>query len=61
MTSLPGLEKFFAELQEKYGVKLPLQPTHITLYTLQPEAGIGILSPHELERDSEVVDVALSL
>lgn len=61
MMVVPGLKDLFAVLGEKYGVKLPLQPTHITIYTLQPEAGIGILSQEELMHDSSVVDVSLSI
>ena len=61
MVDVPGIESLFNELQHKYQVNLPVQPTHITLYTLQPEAGIGILSQEQLEQDSEVVDVTLSL
>jgi hypothetical protein len=57
MVEVPGLELFFKQLEEKYQTELPLQPTHITLYTLQPEAGIGILSPEELEQYSTVVTV----
>jgi hypothetical protein len=58
---VPGLENFFAELEERYGKNIPVQVTHITLYTLQPEAGIGILSLEELERDSKPVNVPLSM
>ena len=58
MVDVPNLDKLFNHLSQKYGGALPLQPTHITLYTLQPEAGIGILSRMELERDSELVEVA---
>jgi len=61
MTIVPSIEDLFTALEEKYGVKLPLQPTHITMYTLQPEAGIGILSQQELVRDSTVVDVSLNI
>jgi hypothetical protein len=61
MVNVPGVGELFNELAGKYGVELPLQPTHITLYTLQPETGIGILSPAELERDSHAVDVALKI
>jgi len=57
MADVPNLEGLFEMLRAKYGVDLPIQPTHITLYTLQPEAGIGILSQNELERDSKRVDL----
>jgi hypothetical protein len=57
MTEVPGLVEFFNELSEAYAVDLPVQPTHITLYTLQPDKGIGLLSDAELERDSREVVV----
>jgi len=57
LVEVPDLDLLFTHLEEKYGTKLPLQPTHITLYTLQPEAGIGILSHEELEQYSELVEV----
>jgi hypothetical protein len=55
MVDVPNLEWLFDMLRIKYGVNIPTQPTHITIYTLQPEAGIGILSQSELERDSKQV------
>jgi hypothetical protein len=61
LATVPGIEKFFAELGAKYNKQLPVQVMHITLYTLQPEVGIGILSTDELERDSEAVEVSLLL
>lgn len=61
MTNVPGIENFFAELEKKFETKLPLQPTHITLYTLQPEVGIGILSQEELEHNSTAVDAPLNI
>ena len=55
MVDVPNLGGLFEKLRKKYKVDLPIQPTHITLYTLQPEAGIGILSNNELERDSNPI------
>lgn len=55
LCEVSGLREFFDLLQRKFGVKLPLQPAHITLYTLQRDAGIGILSHDELERIGEPV------
>lgn len=57
MVEVPGLIDFFDILRDKYAKDLPQQPTHITLYTLQPEIGIGILSAEELERDSTEIKV----
>lgn len=57
MVKVPGIENLFEVLRAKYGVNLPTQPTHITIYTLQPNVGIGILSNDELNSDSKVVDL----
>lgn len=63
MVDVPNIDSLFQRLREKYNVDIPTQPTHITLYTLQPETGIGILSQEELERDScsiELPEIQLS-
>jgi hypothetical protein len=57
MVKVPGLEVFFDELREKYHVDLPLQPTHITLYSLSPEVGISILSDEVLQHESKPVNI----
>ena len=61
LATVPAIEDFFALLEKKYGTKLPVQVTHITLYTLQPEVGIGIISQEDLTHISEPIDIALSL
>ena len=54
MAKLKGIDKFFEKLSEKYGKKLPVQPTHITLYTLPTDTfGIPINSYEELENISK--------
>ncbi len=55
MVEVPGLNDFFNLIAEKYRTKLPLPPTHITLYTLQPDEGIGILSVEEINNDTALV------
>lgn len=55
MVEVPGLSDFFSLLNSKFRMNVPIQPTHVTLYTLQPDKGIGILSREELERDSHEV------
>ena len=57
MVAMPGLAELFARLSAKYGVQLPVQPAHITLYALQPDAGIGLFSQAELERDSTPISL----
>ncbi len=57
MVKLPGLNEFFESLSRQYHQEVPLQPTHITMYTRQPEVGIGILSNEELEHDSKPIEI----
>lgn len=61
MVAVIGLDKFFAELGQQFNTDLPVQPAHITLYTLQPDAGIGVLSDDQLEKDSTVVTVPIRM
>jgi hypothetical protein len=55
--TLSKKSEFHISLGQKFQKELPAQVAHITLYTLQPNAGIGILSVEELQRDSEIVEV----
>lgn len=57
MVNVPNIEGLFKKLRIKYVVDIPTQPTHITLYSLQPDASIGILSKSELERDSKQIEL----
>jgi hypothetical protein len=57
MAKLENLDSFFEYLRSKHATDFPTQPAHITMYTLQPEAGIGILSDDELQRDSIIVSI----
>lgn len=57
MVKLDNIAELFDYLRTKHDINFPTQPTHITIYTLQPEIGIGILSEDELANESTVVDV----
>ncbi|HTE58641.1 MAG TPA: hypothetical protein VK694_07945 [Verrucomicrobiae bacterium] len=57
MTEVPGLSDFFDTLRQKFQIDLPSQPAHITLYALQPNAGIRIFTDEELQHDSIPVEV----
>lgn len=55
-----NLKKFSEALGQKLSIDIPPQPTHITLYTLQPNVGIGLNSPEEMlqkTRDVEVLNI----
>lgn len=58
MADMPNLKLFFERLSHKYGVELPLQPAHITLYTLPSDKiGIGIFSQEELTDKTVPIDL----
>lgn len=58
LAKLKGIDKLFDTLSKKYGVALPVQPTHITLYTLPTDTfGIPINSYEELKKISKLVDL----
>ena len=44
-----GLEELFAHYQKTLGVAVPIQPTHVTIYTKELNVGIGIDSVEEME------------
>lgn len=57
MVKVENIERFFNTLSNKYKINLPIQPTHITLYTLPEQPGIGIFSEEELKEYSKPVKV----
>jgi hypothetical protein len=61
MADMPGLVGLFDALQAKFNITVPLQPAHITIYSLQYNMGIGINSPQELQQMSHVVSLPLTI
>ena len=57
MCHVSNLDKFNDYLSEKIGLKIPKQPTHITIYTLEPNVGVGLNSQEELEQKSKKIEV----
>lgn len=58
MAKLEGIDELFDALSKKYGVALPVQPTHITLYTLPTDTfGIPINSYNELGEISKQIEL----
>lgn len=55
MVEVDDIEALFDFLRQKYNRDIPTQPTHITLYTLQPEVGIGLFSDEEVTKESTPV------
>lgn len=56
MAHVDGLYGLFKFINEQLGTNFDVQPAHVTLYTLQPGKGIGILNSSEL-RATTVVDI----
>jgi hypothetical protein len=59
--NVSNLKKFLSELSGMLEIEIPDQPTHITLYTLQTDAGIGLNSFEELESKSVKIPPPTSL
>lgn len=57
LCKISNLHEFSEYLTEKIGVAVAPQPAHVTIYTLQPNAGIGLNSPEEIEEKSKTVEV----
>jgi hypothetical protein len=58
MAEVLNLDKFFERLNQKFSIKLPKQPTHITLYRYPKDfIGIGIPSAEVLANISEPLEI----
>jgi len=57
LCNISNLNTFADYLSDKIDVKVAHQPAHVTIYTLQPNAGIGLNSKDELQTKSKPVDV----
>lgn len=55
MAELVGISEWFETLRRIYGKDIPTQPGHITLYALQPEKGIGLLSKQQVDEYSRII------
>ena len=56
-----NLDKFSKSLSDEFKIEVPIQPTHATLYTLQPDVGIGLNSEADMEAKSVSVEVSQEL
>jgi len=61
MAEVSNIDKFFNILNEKYGLKAEVQPTHVTLYTLQPDIGIFITDSKNLEHLTKTIKSPIGL
>ncbi|MEK7471282.1 MAG: hypothetical protein AAB623_01375 [Patescibacteria group bacterium] len=42
MCDISNIDKFFKLMNQELGIESDTQPTHVTIYTLQPNMGIGV-------------------
>jgi len=61
MVEVSNIDKFFDFLNKKYKLNLESQPTHVTLYTLQPDIGIFITDSKDLEQLTKVIENPIRL
>lgn len=61
MCDISNLNKFFDFINRKYGLKLEYPPTHVTLYTLQPDAGIFLTDINDINKFTRIIEVPIKL
>ena len=54
MCDISNIDKFFELMKQELGIESDIQPTHVTLYTLQPNMGIGVNTYLGLNATKEV-------
>src|SRR3989344_4064357 len=61
LCEVSNLESLFKFLNARLGTAIATQPTHMTLYTLQPNVGIGLNTPADMETKSISVEPPATL
>jgi hypothetical protein len=51
-----NLSDFFGIINRKYGLHLETQPTHVTLYTLQPDVGIFLTDFNDIDQLTKPIE-----
>jgi len=54
MCAVDGFENFAEYLSKAIGCAVEPHPTHVTLYTLQPNAGIGVNTPEDFAQTDTI-------
>ncbi|HEX8591435.1 MAG TPA: hypothetical protein VF696_01645 [Candidatus Paceibacterota bacterium] len=55
MCEVSNLESFFELARRELRISLQSQPTHVTLYTLQPELGIGLNTQRDIDQKTRPI------
>lgn len=61
MCEVSNLDEFYEIMNKKYGLKVALPPTHVTLYTLQPDLGIFLVNNEDIDNLTKAVTLPLNL
>lgn len=56
MCNISHIDDLFVVLRRELNIQIETPPTHVTLYTLQPEVGIGINNTDDLKNKTSVID-----
>lgn len=59
MCDISNLDKFFNFLNQKYALELEYPPTHVTLYTLQPNIGIFLTDSEDISKTTKQIDIPI--
>lgn len=57
LSEMEGVEGYFDLIRAKYGLDIPTQPTHVSIYTLEGGPAVGIDTKEEME-SFEKLDLA---
>ena len=57
MCDVSNLEEFYEVINKKYALDIGLQPTHITLYTLQPNGGIYLIDNEDIKNLTKAISL----
>jgi hypothetical protein len=55
MCDISNLKEFFDLINKKYTLKVEYQPTHVTIYTLQPDVGIFLSNEDDVQNLTKVI------
>ena len=61
MCDVSNLDKFFEQLNKKYSLGVECPPTHVTLYTLQPNVGIFMVDSGDMQKLTKVITAPVKL
>lgn len=55
MCEVSNLNEFYEIINKKYGFDIAMQPTHITIYTLQPDMGIFLVDDESINNLTKII------